>query len=132
MYLLDTNIVSDMVRRPEGAAARRNAAIAPDAVVTSVIVAAELRFGLELRQSSRLTAQTELVLASLPVLSLDKPADSLYGQLRADLQRRGQLIGSNDLLIAAHALSLGATLVTDNVREFERVDGLFVENWLRD
>lgn len=132
MYLLDTNIVSDLIRRPHGPAARRNAAVAEDGVVTSIIVAGELRYGLELKRSARLTDQTEQVLAALPIMPFESPADIHYGWLRADLRRRGQQIGANDLFIAAHALALGATLVTDNVREFERIEGLQLENWLRD
>lgn len=72
------------------------------------------------------------MLFGLSVRSWDAPADHVYGRIRADLQRRGQPIGSNDLLIAAHALALDCILVTDNEREFSRVPGLRVENWLRD
>lgn len=122
----------DLIKHPAGCAARRNAEAARDGVVTSVIVAAELRCRIESKQSAKLAEQTELVLASLPVLPLESPAETHYGRLRADLHRRGQPIGANDMLIAAHALALGATLVTDNVREFGRVTGLAVENWLRD
>ncbi|MDP2810701.1 MAG: PIN domain-containing protein, partial [Rhodocyclaceae bacterium] len=64
------------------------------------------------------------------VLPFDDAAADAYGSIRADLERRGELIGSNDLLIAAHALSLGATLVTNNLGEFQRVAGLQVENWV--
>lgn len=67
----------------------------------------------------------------LPVLPLGDDADVRYGRLRADLERRGTPIGANVMLIAAHALALGATLVTDNMREFERVQGLAMVNWLR-
>ncbi len=131
MYLLDTNIVSDMIRNPQGAIVRRIAAVGEAAVATSIIVAGELRFGAERRGSVRLTEQMEAVLRLLPVLALGDDADVRYGRLRADLERRGQVIGGNDMLIAAHALSIAATLVTDNVREFDRVNGLVVENWLR-
>ena len=131
MYLLDTNIVSDLVRNPQGVVADRIAAVGEDKVVTSIIVAGELRFGAERRASMRLTTQVEVVLVLLPVLSLDEGADIHYGRVRARLERKGQVIGANDLLIAAHTLAIGATLVTDNVREFARVAGLPVENWLR-
>lgn len=131
MYLLDTNIVSDLVRNPQGVVADRIAAVGEDKVVTSIIVAGELRFGAERRASMRLTTQVEVVLGLLPVLSLDEGADIHYGRVRARLERKGQVIGANDLLIAAHTLAIGATLVTDNVREFARVAGLPVENWLR-
>ena len=131
MYLLDTNIVSDIIRNPQGMAAQRIAAVGEHAVAISVIVAAELRFGAARRGSARLSAQMEAVLRLLPVLALEPDADVHYGALRADLERRGLPIGGNDMLIAAHALALGAVLVSDNMREFERVDVLVVENWLR-
>ena len=101
-------------------------------VVTSIVVAAELRFGVERKRSSRLAKQVDDALYQLVVLPLELGADDHYGRLRADLERRGQLIGALDMLIAAHALALGATLVTDNVREFARVEGLTIENWLRE
>lgn len=129
-YLLDTNIVSDLVRNPRGRAATRLRDVGDDDVFTSVIVAAELRYGAVKKGSPRLSAQLETVLGALAILPLETPADIAYGQIRADLERRGQMIGGNDLLIAAHAVSAGATLVTDNEREFSRVRDLLVENWL--
>ncbi|PJG47186.1 VapC toxin family PIN domain ribonuclease [Sphingobium sp. LB126] len=132
MFLLDTNILSDLVRHPQGVIAAQIAQVGESEIATSIIVAGELRYGAEKRGSSRLTAQLETILGLLPVLPLDGDADVHYGRLRADLERRGTPIGANDMLIAAHALSLGATLVTDNVGEFERVDGLAFTNWLRD
>lgn len=132
MYLLDTNIVSDVVRHPEGRVQQKIAVVSPVAVVTSIVVAAELRFGLERRWSERLARRLDIVLSPMPVLPWAAGADLAYARIRADLERRGVTIGANDLFIAAHALSLGATLVTDNVREFGRVEGLVVENWLRD
>lgn len=131
MYLLDTNILSDLVRHPQGVIAARIADVGEDAVATSIVVAGELRFGAERRGSERLSRQLETILSLLPVLPLADEADVHYGRLRADLERRGLPIGGNDMLIAAHALSLDATLVTDNVREFERVAKLRYENWLR-
>ncbi len=130
-YLLDTNIVSDLVRHPHGAAAARIAEVGEDNVCTSIVVAAELRYGAAKKGSPRLTAQLEAVLGALEVLPLEMPADEAYGALRAELERRGQLIGPNDLLIAAQCLALGLVLVTDNEREFVRVGGLTVENWVR-
>lgn len=131
MYLLDTNIISQLVRDPQGVVQSRIMAVGEDKVVTSIVVAGELRFGAERRGSPGLTARIETVLQLIPVLPLGDQVDVRYGRLRADLERRGQVIGSNDMLIAAHALAVGATLVTDNIREFERVAGLLVENWLR-
>lgn len=130
-YLLDTNILSDLVKRPQGAVAARIAAVGGEQVCTSLIVAAELRYGAAKRGSEKLTNQLEAILATLSVLPLEVPTDRHYGQLRTALERQGKLIGPNDLLIAAHALAIEAILVTDNTREFERVQGLVIENWLQ-
>ncbi len=130
-FLLDTNIVSDLVRQPHGKIAARIAAVGERDVATSIIVAAELRYGAAKKGSSRLSAQLEAVLGALDVIALETPADVGYGALRAALEQAGTPIGPNDLLIAAQALTLGMTLVTDNEREFARVGGLRLENWLR-
>ena len=99
-------------------------------VCTSIVVAAELRFGARKLGSSGLTRKLDDLLATLPVLPLEAGADETYAAIRLQLEQAGTLIGPNDLLIAAHALDLGLTLVTDNVDEFARVAGLGVENWL--
>jgi tRNA(fMet)-specific endonuclease VapC len=129
-FLLDTNIVSDLVCRPRGRIADRIAAVGEQHICTSIIVAAELRYGAAKRGASRLSAQLETVLGALDVLALESPIDVVYGALRARLERSGRPIGANDLLVAAHALALGHTLVTDNEREFSRIDDLAIENWL--
>ena len=131
VYLLDTNMVSDLVRTPQGRVAARVAAVGESSVCTSIIVAAELRYGSAKKGSARLTAQLEAVLGALAVLPLEAPADATYGRLRTALERAGRPIGGNDLLIAAQAVALGHTLVTDNEREFGRVPDLSCENWLR-
>jgi tRNA(fMet)-specific endonuclease VapC len=131
-YLLDTNIVSDLLRHPQGRVAERIQQVGEATVRTSIIVAAELRFGAHKLGSPRLTERLEAVLGALEIAPFEAPADALYGQIRAQLEQAGTMIGGNDLLIAAHALVLGDTVITDNVREFRRVDGLQVENWLRD
>jgi len=131
VYLLDTNIVSDLVRAPQGRAASRVRMVGDSAVCTSIVVAAELRYGAAKEGSARLTAQLEAVLQALPVLAFESHADATYSRLRAELEKVGQPIGGNDLLIAAHAVTLGHTLVTDNERELVRVTGLKCENWLR-
>ncbi len=130
-YLLDTNIVSDLVRNPRGRSAGRLRELGEDSVFTSVVVAAELRYGAAKKGSPRLSAQLEMVLGALKILPLEAPADVVYGGIRADLERKGQMIGGNDLLIGAHAITAGATLVTDNEREFSRIEDLVVENWLK-
>ena len=131
-YLLDTNIVSDLIRNPQGRVARHIREVGEARVCTSIIVAAELRYGATKKGSSRLTAQLEAVLGALDVLPFEAPADTAYGLLRARLEQAGQPMGGNDLLIAAQAVALGYALVADNEREFARIDALPRENWLRE
>lgn len=131
MFLLDTNILSDLIRQPDGLVARAIAEVGEDSIATSIIVAGELRYGGEKRGSARLQGKIDQLLSLIPVLPLKDDADASYGRLRAELERRGTPIGANDMLIAAHALAVDATLVTDNIREFQRVDGLKLANWLR-
>jgi tRNA(fMet)-specific endonuclease VapC len=130
-YLLDTNIVSDLVRHPQGRIAEHVRKVGEAHVCTSIIVAAELRYGASKKASQRLTAQLETVLGALDVLPFEAPADAAYGLIRTRLEQAGTPIGGNDLLIAAQALVLGCTIVTDNEAEFACIDGLPRENWLR-
>lgn len=129
-YLLDTNIISDLIRNPKGKVAEHIARVGEKNVCTSIIVAAELRYGCAKSGSKRLLEAVESLLGELDVLSLEGPADAEYGRIRAELERKGSPIGGNDLLIAAHALAIEATIVTANVNEFARVKGLKVQNWL--
>lgn len=130
LYMLDTNIVSDLVRNPHGAVTRHIVEVGSEAVCVSIITAAELRYGCARKGSAKLLANVEAILGSIEVLAFDVPADAEYGGIRAELEAQGKPIGPNDLLIAAHANSLGAVLVTANTGEFSRVRGLQVENWL--
>ena len=130
-YLLDTNIVSDLVRHPQGRIATRIAGSDGAKIATSIIVVAELRFGAEKKKSPSLSEQLETVLGALEVLPLESPADRHYAALRARLEAAGKPISANDMLIAAHAMTLDYVLVTDNMREFSRIKELRVENWLR-
>jgi tRNA(fMet)-specific endonuclease VapC len=130
-YLLDTNIVSDLVRNPQGKVAQHIRKVGEVQVCTSIIVAAELRYGAAKKASSRLSAQLEAVLGALEVLPFETPADAAYRSLRSRLEQTGRPIGANDLLIAAHALALGYAIITDNENEFARVEDLRLENWLR-
>jgi tRNA(fMet)-specific endonuclease VapC len=130
-FLLDTNILSDLVRNPQGPIAARIAEVGDDAICTSIIVAAELRFGAAKKGSERLTIQLERILSAIDIQPFEAPADAAYGRLRAQLEAVGSPIGGNDMLIAAHALATDCTVVTDNEREFVRIAGLQVENWLR-
>ena len=129
-YMLDTNIISDLIRNPQGRATKRIAKAGEDNICTSIIVAAELRYGCARSGSERLLKAVEDLLAEIDVLPFDIPADAEYGRIRSDLEAAGKPIGGNDLLIAAHACATGATVVTANVAEFARVRGLKVENWL--
>lgn len=130
-YLLDTNILSDMVRNPQGVIAAQIARVGEDCVCTSVIAAAELRYGATKSNSATLAQRVSLILSAMEILQLETPADHHYAAIRHHLTQRGTLIGPNDLLIAAHALANDLTVVTANVREFSRVPGLKVENWLQ-
>jgi tRNA(fMet)-specific endonuclease VapC len=131
-YLLDTNIVSDLVRNPQGRIARRIRTIGEAQVCSSVVVAAELRYGAAKSGSPRLSAQLDAVLGALDIVPFEAPADAVYGRLRARLEAAGQPIGANDLIIATQAVMLEYAVVTDNMREFGRIDDLHCENWLRD
>jgi tRNA(fMet)-specific endonuclease VapC len=128
--MLDTNIVSDLVRNPQGAVMQHIVRVGPEAICVSIITAAELRYGCARKGSPKLLANVEAILDSIQVLAFDTPADTKYGGIRAELEAAGKPIGPNDLLIAAHALSVGAVLATANIGEFTRIRGLQVENWL--
>ena len=128
--MLDTNILSDLVRYPQGRIAQRIAQVGEKAVCTSIVVASELRFGAAKKNTTKLTAQVEIILAAMTVRPFEPPADREYAKLRHYLEQAGIPIGPNDMLIAAHALATDAILVTANEREFARVPGLTVENWL--
>jgi tRNA(fMet)-specific endonuclease VapC len=130
-FLLDTDIVSDLVRNPQGRAAGHVRRVGEAQVCTSIIVAAELRYRAAKRGSQRLTRQLEAVLGVLDVLPFAAPADMIYGQIRTQLEQTGRPIGGNDMLIAAQTVALGYTIVTDNEAEFARIAGLPRENWLR-
>jgi tRNA(fMet)-specific endonuclease VapC len=130
-FLLDTNILSDLVRHPHGRIFDQIKDVGEQNICTSIVVAAELRYGAAKKDSSRLTMQLEAILHAIDVLAFEQPADAVYGELRTRLERAGESIGANDLLIAAHALTLDHTMVTDNEREFSRIKNLRVENWLR-
>jgi len=130
-YLLDTNILSDLVRNPQGEVAAQITKNGEDSVCTSIVVAAELRYGASKSNSAKLAERIDLILSALEILPLETPADRQYAAIRHHLTRQGTPIGPNDLLIAAHALANNLTVVTASVREFSRVPGLEVENWLR-
>jgi tRNA(fMet)-specific endonuclease VapC len=127
-FLLDTNAISDVVRRPDGPTAHRYDAEAPRCC-TSIVVAGEIRYGIAKKPDAGASGRAARFLEGLSIFNFEAPADLFYGSLRATLERNGTPIGANDMLIAAHALALDLTLVTANEREFRRVPGLRVENW---
>jgi tRNA(fMet)-specific endonuclease VapC len=129
-YLLDTNVLSALARDPQGRVYEALSARLPDTACTSIVVASEIRFGLQRGASDRLREQMDMLLSAIDILPLEMPVDAHYGEIRAHLEKAGQPIGANDLFIAAHARALGLVMVTHNVREFQRVPGLIVEDWL--
>lgn len=131
-YLLDTDTCVFIARQRPLSVATRFKSHRPGELAISIINYGELRFGAEKsNQSSVALAKLELFVQGVPVLPMQPEVAHYYAQLRLDLQRRGQIIGANDLWIAAHCLQLGLTLVTNNEREFGRVPNLSIENWIR-
>ena len=128
-FLLDTNIVSALLRDPQGSIARKIKGVGEDAISTSIIVAAELRFGAKKRGLEELTRRVNAVLNALTILPFVSPADDIYAAIRAHLEEKGTPIGPNDLLIAASAIAQNCILVTKNTREFSRVPGLAIVDW---
>ena len=131
LYHLDANIVSDLVRNPDGKVASTIRERGDPVLAISIIVRCEIEFGLVQKGNNTLRQRVEDVISEMRIVDLAAPVHEYYGRLRTELKRLGTPIGPNDLLIAAHALSLGAILVTANEREFSRVPGLKIENWLR-
>ena len=134
MYLLDTNIVSYFLRGTSPALNQRILDSAPEVLAISIISAGELSYGLSRltpsRRAAQLAHQLESLLTAVAVLALPPEAAQHYGTARSQLQAAGTPIGGNDLWIAAHALAQDLTLVTNNTKEFERVAGLKIENWV--
>ena len=130
-YLLDTNIVSYIIRERPIEVLNKFRSITLNEISISSIVAAELWFGVAKSQhKSRNKTALEDFLSPITIIDFDSKAAAFYALIREDLESKGTIIGANDLLIAAHALSLNLTLVTNNMREFERVNGLKIENWI--
>ena len=130
-YLLDTSILSHLIRQPQGIVAARIAEVGDANVLTSVIVACELRYGAAKRGSRRLTRQIEAVLGAMTIRPLESDVERVYASIRVALEKKGTPIGAHDMLIAARARAIDAVCVTDNVAEVTRVPALKVENWLR-
>jgi tRNA(fMet)-specific endonuclease VapC len=130
IYLLDTNIISDLIRNPQGHIFEKIKIFGEESICTSIVVAAELRYGIHKKKSDRLTRQVIAILSHIDILSLEAPADEYYSKLRVFLENKGTPIGPNDMLIAAQALALDLTLITANINEFSRIPDLKVDNWL--
>ncbi len=130
LYLLDTNIISQMVRSPDGPVSEQLIRVGVDNVITSVIVACELRYGVAKKNSSALSRRVDSVLRTLLIKPFEPGVEAEYAAIRVALEKKGTPISELDKLIAAHARFLGAVCVTDNESEFRRVPGLVVENWL--
>lgn len=130
MYMLDTNICIHLINSKCPLLARRISDVPSEEICMSAITQAELEFGVSNSQNPAKNAQAlAKFLSTINVLDFDAAAAVSYGIIRADLQRRGKPIGPLDTLIAGHASSIDAIVVTNNVREFSRVDGLVVEDW---
>lgn len=129
-YMLDTDTCSYIMKRSHPAILKKLQKTPVSDICISVITKAELLFGVEVSpRRSQDEAALNALLRYLEVLDLPDAASPYYAKIRADLKRQGSMIGANDLFIAAHACSLGLTLVTNNTREFRRVRGLTTENW---
>jgi tRNA(fMet)-specific endonuclease VapC len=129
-YLLDTNICIYIVKHQPARVKARFDRLRPGRVVISVITFAELTYGAnKSQQRERVQAMLTSFVELIPILPLDRQAAEKYGQIRADLEKRGISIGNNDLWIGAHAVSEKLVLVTNNEREFGRIDQLKIENW---
>ncbi len=129
-YLLDTNIISDLVRHPRGDVMKKIKEFGEENICTSIIVASELRFGVVKKGSKKLTQRIDAILSAMEVIAYDNPADIHYAAIRYFLEKKGMPIGPNDMLIAAQALSLNIIVVTANTEEFSRVPNLKVVNWI--
>lgn len=130
-YLLDTNICIYIIKKKPEGVIKRFLKMKPDSVAISSITVSELYYGVA--KSSRHDENTvalEQFLLPLTVINFNKEDSISYGNLRAELERKGKLIGAMDMLIAAQALSRDLILVTNNEREFKKIDGLSIENWV--
>ncbi len=128
-YLLDTNTVSFHIRESSASLRRRLRRVEASQVALSVITEMEIRYGLARNPKLRIADLIEEFLAGITILPLDSGVAGTYARARAQLESKGKPIGPLDLMIGAHALSLDATLVTNNVKEFRRIRGLRVQDW---
>ena len=132
LYMLDTDTCAFVLRRSSDTLLARIQSVPMMQQVMSVVTYAELLYGVQLSSKKKANqAAVDALARHLAVLDWPQDAAGHYAQIRADLKRRGAMIGANDLLIAAHARSLGAIVVTNNTKDFARVKGLAIDNWMR-
>jgi len=132
MYMLDTDICIYIIKRKPRSALKRLEGLQPGQLAMSAITFAELMNGAKKsKQVEANVAKLNELGELIQILPFDQKAAIFYGDVRSTLEKKGNIIGSNDLLIAAHALSLDCILVSNNEKEFKRVDGLRIENWIR-
>ena len=130
LYMLDTNICSYIIRnRPQSIKEKLQEVEENHTVALSSIVVSELLYGATKKDSPKLIKIVSAFIDNFIIYDYSKVSAQSYGNIRTDLEKKGKIIGANDLLIASHALSFGAVLVTNNSREFERVEGLVLEDW---
>jgi tRNA(fMet)-specific endonuclease VapC len=130
-YILDTNIISYIIKNQDYALIDKFEKLSKNnSIVVSSITVAELYYGVRKKSSQKLEALVNEFLLPLQRLAFDEKAAYEYGNIRAELELKGKIIGPNDLLIAAHARSLDAVLITNNTKEFQRVENLVIENWV--
>ncbi len=130
-YLLDTNICVYIINKRPQHVIKKVRSIKPGGIGISVITLSELQKGVSKSLHKKKNQPAlDLFISVFTVLAYEQPEAKIYGSIVADLEEKGNIIGGNDLFIAAHAKSRNLTLVTNNVREFERVKGLNVENWI--
>jgi tRNA(fMet)-specific endonuclease VapC len=131
LYMLDTNMCSYIIRdNPKGIFKKLKEIEKEHTVGLSSIVVSELLYGAKKRGSAKLSKIVSLFIEQFVIYDYDKASAQEYAKIRTTLEKKGQVIGVHDMLICAHALSVGATIVTNNTKEFKRVDGLSVENWV--
>jgi tRNA(fMet)-specific endonuclease VapC len=128
-YLLDTNICIYIINAQPAQVLQRLIQAGRESLAISTVTVAELAFGVAKSTRAGSRAKLENFLSKFPIVDWDQDAAWIYGIVRKDLEAKGQRIGERDLLLACQALALGATMVTNNTREFERIEGLKLENW---
>ena len=131
LFMLDTNMCSYIIRdNPKGIFEKLKEVEQDHVIALSSIVVSELFYGASKKGSAKLIKVVNIFVEQFTIYDYNKASAKAYANIRTTLEKKGQVIGVHDMLIAAHALSLGATMVTNNVKEFERVEGLSVENWI--